>query len=312
MHAAVPEVREPAGHLSRGLVGERDDEDVARSDDAGGEGPGDPPRDDPGLARAGAGQDAQRPGRDRDGRALVRIEVGEQRVGVGQHESSGLIVAAACPGCTRDHPAILAGVELRGRLVTLRPAVLGGCAGPRRDPRRAGRRCLVGTVGLRTGSRPTCSGPDPDEEAFVIERDGAMVGLHPGVRGGRARVPSRRFGPVHHDGRPGTRASAPDAIRALAAHLIDDRGHHRLTIDPAAANSRAIAAYAKVGFRPVGVMRRYQRMADGTWVDALLMDLLAEEFVALTRRTSEKSGLPAVRGSLGWARPVAAHSVGRV
>jgi len=26
-------------------------------------------------------------------------------------------------------------------------------------------------------------------------------------------------------------------------------------------------------------MRRYQRMTDGRWVDALLMDLLAEELV---------------------------------
>ena len=60
---------------------------------------------------------------------------------------------------------------------------------------------------------------------------------------------------------------------------MDDRGHHRITIDPAAANVRAIAAYAKVGFRPVGVMRRYQRMPDGRWVDALLMDLLADELV---------------------------------
>ena len=28
------------------------------------------------------------------------------------------------------------------------------------------------------------------------------------------------------------RGLGPDAIRTLAAHLIDDRGHHRLTIDP--------------------------------------------------------------------------------
>ena len=35
----------------------------------------------------------------------------------------------------------------------------------------------------------------------------------------------------------------------------------------------------KLGFRPVGVMRRYQRMTDGRWVDALLMDLLADELV---------------------------------
>ena len=40
------------------------------------------------------------------------------------------------------------------------------------------------------------------------------------------------------------------------------------------ANENAIRAYAKVGFRPVGVMRSYERNADGTWHDNLLMDLL--------------------------------------
>ena len=75
------------------------------------------------------------------------------------------------------------------------------------------------------------------------------------------------------------RGLGPDAIRTLAAHLIDERGHHRLTIDPAADNHRAIAAYEKVGFRPVGRLRRYQRMPDGRWIDGLLMELLAEELV---------------------------------
>jgi hypothetical protein len=56
-----------------------------------------------------------------------------------------------------------------------------------------------------------------------------------------------------------------------------DRGHHRLTIDPAASNARAIAAYAKVGFRPVGIMRQYERGPDGTWHDGLLMELLRED-----------------------------------
>jgi aminoglycoside 6'-N-acetyltransferase len=60
--------------------------------------------------------------------------------------------------------------------------------------------------------------------------------------------------------------------------MLEARGHHRLIIDPAAANERAIKAYAAIGFKPVGVMRRYQRAADGTWHDGLLMDLLAEEF----------------------------------
>ena len=50
-----------------------------------------------------------------------------------------------------------------------------------------------------------------------------------------------------------------------------------MTIDPAAANTRAIRAYEKIGFRPVGVMRQYERAPDGTWRDGLLMDLLAGE-----------------------------------
>jgi len=69
-----------------------------------------------------------------------------------------------------------------------------------------------------------------------------------------------------------------DAVRTLARHLVHDRGHHRLVIDPAADNAAAIACYAAVGFRPVGVMRQYERDVDGdSWHDGLLMDLLAGE-----------------------------------
>jgi len=68
-----------------------------------------------------------------------------------------------------------------------------------------------------------------------------------------------------------------DAVRTLARDLIVDRGHHRLVIDPAADTAAAIRCYAKVGFKPVGVMRRYERGLDGAWHDGLLMDLLAEE-----------------------------------
>ncbi|MBJ7608258.1 MAG: GNAT family N-acetyltransferase [Candidatus Dormibacteraeota bacterium] len=73
------------------------------------------------------------------------------------------------------------------------------------------------------------------------------------------------------------RGHGPDALRTLARYLFEQRGHHRLTIDPAAANTRAIAAYSKVGFKPVGVMRRYERGRDGNWHDGLLMDMLHEE-----------------------------------
>ncbi|MFF2807023.1 aminoglycoside 6'-N-acetyltransferase [Streptomyces sp. NPDC058000] len=69
-----------------------------------------------------------------------------------------------------------------------------------------------------------------------------------------------------------------DAVRTLARWLVRERGHHRLTIDPAAANTAAIRSYRKVGFKPVGIMRAYGRdHQTGLWQDALLMDLLAEE-----------------------------------
>jgi aminoglycoside 6'-N-acetyltransferase len=68
-----------------------------------------------------------------------------------------------------------------------------------------------------------------------------------------------------------------DALRTLARHLFGARGHHRLTIDPAVANERAIAVYRKVGFQPVGVMRAYEMGADGTFHDNLLMDMLSGE-----------------------------------
>lgn len=70
-----------------------------------------------------------------------------------------------------------------------------------------------------------------------------------------------------------------DALVTLARYLFGELGHHRLTIDPSVVNDRAIRAYESVGFRRVGIMRRYERGADGEWHDGLLMDLLAEELV---------------------------------
>ncbi len=73
------------------------------------------------------------------------------------------------------------------------------------------------------------------------------------------------------------RGLGTDAVRTLARYLIEVRGHHRLTIDPAADNARAIRTYETVGFKPVGVLRRYERGVDGTFHDGLLMDMLADE-----------------------------------
>jgi aminoglycoside 6'-N-acetyltransferase len=64
----------------------------------------------------------------------------------------------------------------------------------------------------------------------------------------------------------------------MARHLVHELGHHRLVIDPAVDNDAAIRCYKAVGFREVGVMRRYERDTEGDgWHDGLLMDLLAED-----------------------------------
>ena len=73
------------------------------------------------------------------------------------------------------------------------------------------------------------------------------------------------------------RGYGPDALRALTRYLFEERGHHRISIDPAVKNLRAIRAYEKVGFRPVGIMRQYERGPDGRWRDGLLMELIRDE-----------------------------------
>ena len=115
--------------------------------------------------------------------------------------------------------------------------------------------------------------PEADRVVWAIEVEGSVVGL---IQASEETEPDYR-----HAGIDLALASAaqgrglgPDAVRTVARWLFDTRGHHRITIDPAAANANAIRAYAKVGFRPVGVMRRYERGADGTWHDGLLMDML--------------------------------------
>jgi aminoglycoside 6'-N-acetyltransferase len=120
--------------------------------------------------------------------------------------------------------------------------------------------------------------PDPAETIFTIEHDGAIAGA---LLVNEELEPDFRHATIDLFVRTASqgRGVGPDVIRATAAWLLDERGHHRLTIDPASGNQRAIRAYERVGFRPVGTMRRYQRLTDGTWVDALLMDLLADELV---------------------------------
>jgi aminoglycoside 6'-N-acetyltransferase len=117
-----------------------------------------------------------------------------------------------------------------------------------------------------------------DAVAFAIEADGEVAGMvqfdeEPDPDYRSASIGIFLTAAVH------SRGLGRDAVRTLARHLIEDHGHHRLTMDPAVENERAIRSYASVGFRPVGVMRQYERAADGSYRDALLMELLADDFI---------------------------------
>jgi aminoglycoside 6'-N-acetyltransferase len=114
-----------------------------------------------------------------------------------------------------------------------------------------------------------------DGAAFVIEAAGELAGWL-----GFEEETEPEYRSVGIDislsGRFQGQGLGPDALRTLIRWFADERGHHRFTIDPNAANERAIKAYAAVGFKPVGIMRRAE-LVNGEWTDGLLMDLLIEE-----------------------------------
>ncbi|WP_066913328.1 GNAT family N-acetyltransferase [Millisia brevis] len=119
---------------------------------------------------------------------------------------------------------------------------------------------------------------DDARKIFVVEYDGRTVGAiqwwqedddqyrHAGID-------------IFLDPQVHGRGLGSDAVDTMVRYLIETEGHHRLIIDPAADNRAAIACYESVGFRPVGVMRQYERGADGGWHDGLLMELLASDLL---------------------------------
>ena len=118
---------------------------------------------------------------------------------------------------------------------------------------------------------------EPEASRLVIEVDGAVAGL---IQFWEEQEPRYRHAgiDVFLDPALHGRGFGTEAVRLVVRQLIDGRGHHRITIDPAVANAVAIRAYEKVGFTPVGVMRNYERDVDGEgWHDSLLMELLAGE-----------------------------------
>jgi aminoglycoside 6'-N-acetyltransferase len=165
------------------------------------------------------------------------------------------------------------GDELKGRRVTLVPVIAEHIEELLRI------RCTP-EVQARWGEEPEADDWPFDEAGitpFTVMQDGRIVGF---IQYGEEETPAYRHAsidvfldPAIHGQRLGR-----DAIWTLAHYLIHERRHHRIVIDPAVDNAAAIRCYASVGFRPVGVMRRYERDADGRgWHDGLLMDLLGEE-----------------------------------
>lgn len=118
---------------------------------------------------------------------------------------------------------------------------------------------------------------DPSAVRYAIIVHGVVVGM---VQYGEEDDPSYRHASIDIflDQAVHGRGIGRDAVRTVVRHLIQDLGHHRLVIDPAADNEAAIRCYASVGFRPIGVMRSYERDVDAaSWHDGLLMDLLASD-----------------------------------
>jgi aminoglycoside 6'-N-acetyltransferase len=166
---------------------------------------------------------------------------------------------------------------LHGTKVTLRPAVIGDV--PELAAIRATPQVFVrwrGTDDLDAEIAGDLE--DPSLHLFTIEQEGEVVGA---IQWASEEEPDYRHASIDIflDPKVYGQGIGADAVRALARHLVDHHAFHRIVIDPAADNAAAIACYAKVGFKTVGVMRRYERDSDGAWHDGVLMDLLADELV---------------------------------
>ena len=114
---------------------------------------------------------------------------------------------------------------------------------------------------------------EPTARRYAVLVDDAIAGL---IQWGEEREPDYRYAwidiflaPEFHGRGHGT-----DAVRTLAEHLLDECHHHRVTIDPAVANTAAVRAYEKAGFRTVGVTEASWRGPDGEWYDCVLMEIV--------------------------------------
>ncbi len=156
--------------------------------------------------------------------------------------------------------------ELRGETVVLRPL------GPSDAARlRAIRETpeVAAWWGRLEDDFPLADEPEATRYAVLV--DGEVAGL---VQYGEELEPDYRHAEIDLflDPRLHGRGLGTDAVRTIARHLVEERGHHRLIIAPAVDNLAAVRAYEKAGFRPVGVTQASWRDPEGRWRDELLME----------------------------------------
>src|SRR3954447_8080680 len=113
---------------------------------------------------------------------------------------------------------------------------------------------------------------EPDSTRFAIVADGEIAGL---VQWGEEQWPDNRHAWIDifvGDDYAG-RGIGTEMLRRTIRMLLDERDHHRITIDPAVDNAPGIRCYEKAGFRRVGVLHRsYREPWSGEWRDELLME----------------------------------------
>ena len=82
---------------------------------------------------------------------------------------------------------------------------------------------------------------EPGTTRLTIELDGAIAGM---IQFSEELDPKYRHAGIDLFLDPAVhgRGVGTEAVRRVARHLIEARGHHRITIDPAAANASAIRA----------------------------------------------------------------------
>jgi aminoglycoside 6'-N-acetyltransferase len=118
---------------------------------------------------------------------------------------------------------------------------------------------------------------EAESQRFAIVAGGAVVGL---IQYGEESWPWTRHAwiDIFLGDEYAGRGVGTDAVRQIVRMLIEERGHHHISIDPLADNAAAIRAYEKAGFEPVGVRRRFWRDVDSDqWRDELLMQLVISE-----------------------------------